>query len=36
LQARPVTGLPERESRPRAASAMEMVMGTFGVNRRES
>jgi pyruvate, water dikinase len=33
LQARPVTGLPERQARPRPASAMEMVMGTFGANR---
>jgi phosphoenolpyruvate synthase/pyruvate phosphate dikinase len=33
LQARPVTGLPERQPKARPASAMEMVMGTFGANR---
>ncbi len=31
LQARPVTGLPERSAKP-AASAMSLVMGTFGAS----
>ena len=35
LQSRPVTGLPERPSAPRAASAMALVMGTFGVRPTE-
>ena len=30
LQSRPVTGLPERTTAPRPASAMALVMGTFG------
>jgi phosphoenolpyruvate synthase/pyruvate phosphate dikinase len=35
LQSRPVTGLPERTPAPRPASAMALVMGTFGVRRTE-
>jgi pyruvate,water dikinase len=35
LQSRPVTGLPERASAPGAASAMALVMGTFGVRPTE-
>lgn len=35
LQSRPVTGLPERPSTPRGASAMALVMGTFGVRPAE-
>jgi pyruvate,water dikinase len=32
VQSRPVTGLPERPAAPRPASAMSLVMGTFGVS----
>jgi phosphoenolpyruvate synthase/pyruvate phosphate dikinase len=35
LQSRPVTGLPERTTAPRPASAMALVMGTFGVRPAE-
>jgi pyruvate,water dikinase len=35
LQSRPVTGLPERATSPRPASAMALVMGTFGVRPTE-
>jgi pyruvate, water dikinase len=35
LQSRPVTGLPERPNAPRPASAMALVMGTFGVRPTE-
>jgi pyruvate,water dikinase len=35
LQSRPVTGLPERQAAPRAASAMALVMGTFGARPTE-
>ncbi|HEX3831535.1 MAG TPA: PEP/pyruvate-binding domain-containing protein [Solirubrobacteraceae bacterium] len=33
LQSRPVTGLPKRTSAPRPASAMALVMGTFGARQ---
>jgi pyruvate,water dikinase len=35
LQSRPVTGLPKRTSAPRPASAMALVMGTFGARQSE-
>jgi len=35
VQSRPVTGLPERTTAPRPASAMALVMGTFGVRPTE-
>ena len=35
LQSRPVTGLPERSAAPRPASAMALVMGTFGADRQK-
>jgi pyruvate, water dikinase len=35
LQSRPVTGLPERVTAPRSASAMALVMGTFGARQAE-
>ncbi len=35
LQSRPVTGLPERTTAPRPASAMALVMGRFGVQPAE-
>jgi pyruvate,water dikinase len=35
LQSRPVTGLPERTAAPRPASAMALVMGTFGARPTE-
>jgi pyruvate,water dikinase len=35
LQSRPVTGLPERTTAPRPASAMALVMGTFGARPAE-
>ncbi len=35
LQSRPVTGLPERMAAPRSASAMALVMGTFGARPTE-
>jgi pyruvate,water dikinase len=35
LQSRPVTGLPERSTAPRPASAMALVMGTFGARATE-
>ena len=35
LQSRPVTGLPERTTASRPASAMALVMGTFGARPTE-
>jgi pyruvate,water dikinase len=35
VQSRPVTGLPERTTAPRPASAMALVMGTFGARVTE-
>jgi pyruvate, water dikinase len=35
VQSRPVTALPQRATPPPAASAMELVLGMFGANRRE-
>jgi pyruvate, water dikinase len=35
VQSRPVTALPQRAAPPPAASAMELVLGMFGANRRE-
>ena len=36
VQSRPVTALPQRESPPSLDSAMELVMGMFGVRQAES
>jgi phosphoenolpyruvate synthase/pyruvate phosphate dikinase len=33
LQSRPVTAVPAKKEPPKAASAMDMIMGTFGVKR---
>jgi pyruvate, water dikinase len=35
VQSRPVTAVPKRESKPEAASAISLVMSTFGANRRK-
>ena len=36
LQSRPVTALPKQDPRPPPASALELVMGTFGADRKPS